>query len=128
MTHLEFLYRVLAEAVRVAARARAFRRLAEEHVVTIRAIHQNAVGGSSLPTEGEIAAARRIAHYPWSEHGEIQEVAPADGKIANSLRSHGRAGLRTRALQYGGVGGYYYRFSSAADRQWNVDGSHRADG
>jgi hypothetical protein len=116
MTHLEFLYRVLAEAVRVAARARAPRGLAEEHVVTVRSIHQDTVGSAALPTEGEIAAARRIAHYPWSEHGEIQEVAPADGKIANSLRSHGRAGLRTRALQYGGVGGYYYRFSSAADR------------
>jgi hypothetical protein len=55
---LEFLNRVLAEAVRVAAGAGPARGLSEEHVIGIGAIYQQAVGGAALSAEREIAAAR----------------------------------------------------------------------
>src|SRR5260370_22128610 len=97
---LEFLYGVLAEAVRTASRAGAPGGLSEEHVVRVRAIHGEAVGGAPLAAEAQIAAARWIAHHPGSQYGEIQEVTAIDRQIRDRSLSDNRRRLGTRRLDH----------------------------
>src|SRR5204862_7817662 len=80
---LKFEDRILAEAVRVAAGSGAASRLAEEHVVGIRAVDLQAVRSAALPAETDIASAGWIAHHAGREQREVEEVAAVDRQVGD---------------------------------------------
>src|SRR5207248_213515 len=85
--------RILTEAVGIAAGARAAGGLAEEYVVTVGAIDQDAIRGAALAAEGKVAAAGGITDYAWREHGEVEEIAAVDGKVADRSGTDGGGGF-----------------------------------
>ena len=77
---LELLHRVLAELVRRAARAGASGRLAEERVVVVGAVDDEAVERAALTGEADVARAD-VARDTRREQREINEIAAVDGKV-----------------------------------------------
>ncbi len=98
--YLELLYRVLAEAVWIAASAGAAGGLAKEDIVAIGAIDQQAVRRAALTAEGEIAASGLITRNARGEQGEIQEVAAVDGQVGHRFFIYDGAGLGTSGLDH----------------------------
>ena len=125
--HLELLHRILAEAVRIPARAAAAGGLSEEYIVAVGAIDQEAIRGAALATEGKIAAAGRVANDAGRKGGEVEEVAPVNGQIADLLRRYGGAGLRTRAFDQRRLGRDADGLLHGADFKRYVNGGHSTD-
>src|SRR5262252_6449965 len=80
---LEFLYSVLAELIRSAARAGASESLAEECVVVVGAINGQGVQGTALTGKAQVPATY-IARHRGCEQHKINEVSPVHGQISHS--------------------------------------------
>src|SRR5947209_8705029 len=98
--YLELLDGVLAEAVGAAARSGATGGLSEKHVVGIRPIYRQAVGGASLTSEAQVASTGRIAHDAGRQHREVEKIAAVDGQLRDRLLIDDGRGLGTRRLDH----------------------------
>ena len=99
---LEFLNGILAEAIRAAARAGASGGLSEERVVGVGAVHLQAVRGTALAAEGEIATTG-VASDAGGEGDEVEEVTAVDGEVPNGLFVDGGGGLGAGGAQAAGL-------------------------
>src|SRR5437660_11795092 len=72
---LEFLHRILAETIWIAAGAGATCSLPEEYGIGIRPIDLKTICSAALSAGREIAAARRIADDAGSAQSEMEGVA-----------------------------------------------------
>ena len=94
---LELLHGVLAELVRRAAGAGAAEGLAEEGVVVVGAVDDDAVQRAALAGEADVAAARILDHARRGQD-EVDEVAAVDGEVLDRLVVDDRGDFRLRRL------------------------------
>ena len=95
---LEFLHRVLAELVRGTSGAGAADGLAEERVVVVRPVDDQAVERAALTGEADIAGAD-VARDAGREQREVDEVAAIDGQVLHRRFGDRRADLRAAGLE-----------------------------
>ena len=95
---LEFFYRVLAELIRGTSGAGAADGLAEERVVVVRSVDDQAVERAALTGEADVAGAN-IARDTGREQREVDEVAAVDGQVLHRRFGDRRADLRAAGLE-----------------------------
>ena len=124
--HLKFLDRILAE--RVGTKTGPARRLAEEEIVRVRAVHQQRIVRAALAAKGEIAAASRILNHTGRQNGEIDEVSAIDGQVDNRPGVDGRGNIRTRGFDQRDFLSDRHGFSDTANFQLSVNRDNGTDG